>query len=96
MAGFLSKLFGGKGGSAEKVEAAVEYRGHQIRPAPMAVGGQFQVAGYIEKEIGGVLKSYRFIRVDKHPSRDDSIALILMKGQQIVDEQGDRIYDDLP
>ena len=39
------------------------------------------------------MKSYRFIRVDKHSSRDDAVALIIMKGQQIIDEQGDRIYD---
>lgn len=95
MAGFLSKLFGGKGGSDEKVDDAVEYRGHRIRPAPISAGGQFQVAGYIEKDIGGVTKSYRFIRVDKHARRDDAVTLIVMKGQQIIDEQGDRIYDPI-
>jgi len=93
MAGFLSKLFGGKGGG-EKVDDPVEYRGHRIRPAPVVNGGQYQVAGFIEKEIGGVTKSYRFIRVDRHASRDDAVTLIVMKGQQIIDEQGDRIYDD--
>ncbi|MCX5515707.1 hypothetical protein C3941_06345 [Kaistia algarum] len=96
MAGFLSKLFGSKGGSAETIDEATEYRGHRIRPAPMAVGGQFQVAGFIEKDVNGVTKSYRFIRVDKHASRDDAVTLIVMKGQQIIDEQGDRIYDQTP
>lgn len=92
MAGFLSKLFGGgKGG--EKVDDPVEYRGYLIRPAPITNGGQFQVAGFIDKEIGGEMKSYRFIRVDRHASRTDAVTLIVMKGQQIIDEQGDRIYD---
>lgn len=95
MAGFFSKLFGGKGGT-EKTDDPVEYRGHHIRPAPISSGGQFQVAGFIEKEIGGTVKSYRFIRVDKHSSREDAVALIIMKGQQIIDEQGDRIYDAAP
>jgi len=96
MAGFFSKLFGGKGGggSDQKAEDAVEYRGHWIRPAPALVGGQYQTVGFIEKEIGGVVKTYRFVRVDKHSSREDSVALIVIKGQQIIDEQGDRIYDD--
>ena len=34
MAGFFSKLFGGKGAS-EPTDDAVEYRGHHIRPAPI-------------------------------------------------------------
>lgn len=92
MAGFFSKLFGGKGAN-ETTDDAVEYRGHHIRPAPISSGGQFQVAGFIEKEIDGSVKSYRFIRVDKHSSREDAVTLIIMKGQQIIDEQGDRIYD---
>lgn len=92
MAGFLSKLFGGSK-AAEKTEEPVEYKGHQIRPAPITDGGQFQVAGFIEKEIGGVKKSYRFVRVDRHTSRDDTVNLIVIKGKQIIDEQGDRIYD---
>jgi hypothetical protein len=93
MAGFLSKLFGGKGGGENAAEAE-EYRGHRIRPAPFAAGGQYQTAGFIEKEIGGTLKTYRFVRVDKHTSREDAVALTLIKGRQIIDEQGDRIYDE--
>ena len=97
MVSFLKKLFGGgDAGGPDKAAAAdsVEYRGHMIRPTPMKAGAQFQTAGLIEKEIGGTVKSYRFVRVDKHASREDAVALIIIKGQQIIDEQGDKIYAD--
>jgi hypothetical protein len=98
MVSFLKKLFGGSdaGGKDAAADAdSVEYRGHMIRPTPMKAGAQYQTAGVIEKEIGGTLKSYRFVRVDKHSSRDDAVALIIIKGQQIIDEQGDKIYADV-
>ena len=96
MVSFLKKLFGGApaGGDNGADAEAVEYKGHLIRPTPMKQGAQFQTAGTIEKEIGGVVKSYRFVRVDKHSSREDAVSLIVIKGQQIIDEQGDRIYAD--
>lgn len=94
---FLKKLFGGGGGSesgsAGKPGAATEYKGYRIIPAPMQVGGQYQTAGSIEKDFDSSTKSYRFVRVDKHSSRADAEALIVIKGQQIIDEQGDRIFD---
>lgn len=100
MIGFLKGLFGGKDDAAPsgkkdgtRPEETLEYKGHRIRPAPFSAGGQFQTAGFIEKDFGGETKSYRFVRVDKHSSRDDAVALTLVKGQQIIDEQGDRIYD---
>lgn len=93
MVSFLKKLFGGGAAdTAGDAAEAEEYKGHLIRPAPIATGGQYQTAGFIEKTIDGSPKSYRFVRVDKHPSRQDSVALIILKGKQIIDEQGDKIY----
>ena len=100
MVSFLKKLFGGgaaaDGAGSAAAADSVEYKGHLIRPTPMKQGSHYQTAGTIEKEVGGSLKSYRFVRVDKHTSRDDAVALIIIKGQQIIDEQGDRIYDTAP
>jgi hypothetical protein len=93
---FLKKLFGGgssSGASADKTGPATKYRGYRILPAPMQVGGQYQTAGFIEKDFEGGSKRYRFVRVDKHSSKEDAEALIVIKGQQIIDEQGDRIFD---
>jgi hypothetical protein len=38
------------------------------------------------------VKEHRFIRVDTHASKDDAIAFSITKAQQIIDEQGDRIF----
>jgi len=92
---FLKKLFGGGGGSSpvETKGEATEYKGYNIRPAPYSEGGQYKTAGYIEKTIDGVEKSYRFVRVDSHTSRDAAADFAIIKGKQIIDEQGDRIFD---
>ena len=61
----LSALFGKLAPApAEKVPEPVEYKGFIIRPAPFKTEGQFQTAGTIEREIGGVRKEHRFIRAD--------------------------------
>ena len=58
----------------------------------MRAGSEYQLAGTIEKDVGGELKTYKFIRADRMSSKDDLIALALSKGRQIIDEQGDGIY----
>jgi hypothetical protein len=97
MASFLKQLFGrlaggSGGGGAEQAGEAVEYNGYQIRPTPFSEGGQYQTAGVIEKTTDAGTKSHRFIRAEKHPTREDAEAFSITKGKQIVDEQGDRIF----
>jgi hypothetical protein len=89
---FWKNLFGGGSRAAEQT-APVEYNGYLIRPAPFASEGRYQTAGTIEKEIAGVRKEYRFIRADTHASLDDAVAFSLSKARQIIDLQGDRIFD---
>jgi hypothetical protein len=89
----LARLFGGGGGSDDAATGpSVEYNGYTIRAAPYANKGQYQTAGFIEKEIGGETKQHRFVRADLHASREQAIEFSLLKAQQIVDEQGDRIF----
>jgi hypothetical protein len=91
---FLKSLFGGK--SAAKSEPAVEpvaYNGFTIRAAPYASEGQYQTAGTIEKEIDGVLKQHRFVRADRHASLESAVSFTVDKARQIVDLQGERIFD---
>lgn len=89
---FWKSLFGG----GEKAEAGPppgeEYNGFTIRPTPMQVGSEFQLAGTIEKTIDGELKSYKFVRADRMSSRDEAASLALAKGRQIIDEQGDKMF----
>ncbi len=62
---FLSALFGRLApASVEKIPEPVDYKGFIIRAAPYRSEGQYQTAGTIEREIGGVHKEHRFIRAD--------------------------------
>jgi hypothetical protein len=92
---FWSALFGKRGGAESAVKAAdpVEYNGYVIRPAPYKSDGQFQTAGTIEKEIGGVRKEHRFVRADRYAAYDDAVNFTTNKARQIIDLQGDRIFD---
>jgi hypothetical protein len=92
---FWSALFGGRGAaSAEKVSDPVDYKGYVIRAAPYKNNGQYQTAGSIAREIGGVRKEHRFIRADAYASYDDAVNFTLSKARQIVDLQGDRIFEE--
>ncbi|MCP8939276.1 HlyU family transcriptional regulator [Alsobacter sp. SYSU M60028] len=89
-----ARLTGGTGGpAAESASDPVEYKGYRIIATPFAEGGQYQTAGVIEKDFGGETKQHRFIRAEKHGSRGEAESFSITKGQQIVDQQGDRVFD---
>jgi hypothetical protein len=44
------------------------------------------------KEYPDGRKEQTFIRVDTHSSQDDAVAFSVIKAQQIIDEQGDRLF----
>lgn len=88
---FLKSLFGGA--PAEPAPSPGEdYKGFTIRATPMPVGGEFQLSGQIEKDIGGELKVHKFVRADRMSSREDAVNFALAKGRLIVDEQGERMF----
>jgi hypothetical protein len=87
----LRNLFG-SGAKAESRHEAVEYQGYLIRPAPQRQSSGWNTAGVISKEFPDGLKEHSFIRVDTHSSQDDAVAFSVIKGQQIIDEQGDRLF----
>jgi hypothetical protein len=74
----------------------VEYKGYRIIPAPYPSRGQHQTAGRIEKEFEDGVREHSFVRAETHPSREDAIAFSVRKAQQIIDEQGDRLFRDRP
>ena len=84
---------GGGAASTEVAAEAVEYKGYRIKPAPYRANNQFQTAGVIEKDFPDGVKQHRFIRAETHPSADDAVAFAVTKGKQIVDQQGDRMFD---
>jgi hypothetical protein len=39
------------------------------------------------------VKEHRFIRADTHQSKEDAVAFAISKAKQIIDLQGDRIFN---
>ncbi len=39
------------------------------------------------------MKQHRFIRADAYPGREDAISFTITKAKQIIDLQGDRIFE---
>jgi len=92
---FWKNLFGGGGGSEPKAPEtgdAENYKGFTIRPKLMSIGSEYQLAGVIEKEIDGEVKVYEFVRADRFSSRDDVQSFALAKARQIIDEQGNTLF----
>ena len=90
---FFKKLFGGGGAATEaKPVKSAEYKGFTIEARPYKEGGQFQLAGMISKEIDGVRKEHKYVRADRFTSIDEAAEIALVKGRQIIDEQGENIF----
>jgi hypothetical protein len=92
---FWKKLFGGGSGGQGEGEPGPgeDYKGFTIRAAPYESDGQFQTCGIVEKEVAGERKAHRFVRADRHASYEDAVAFSLQKARQVVDEQGERIFN---
>lgn len=94
---FWKRLFGG--GASEEADAQsakpvreVEHNGFVIQATPYKSEGQYQVAGVVTKEIGGTRKEHRFVRADRMASLDDATEISIMKGRQMIDQLGDRLF----
>ncbi len=96
---FLKSLFGGgkSGGDTStgpaKPTEVVQHRGFSIAATPFEEAGQYQVCGVISKVVNGVAKEHRFIRADRCAGIEAATTATLVKGRQIVDLQGDQVFD---
>lgn len=90
--GLFNKLFGGGKPSAPQEAEAVEYKGFHIHPAARPQGGQWLTAGIIRKQIDGATKEHSFVRADTHASPESANAFAVVKGRQLIDEQGERLF----
>jgi hypothetical protein len=94
---FLSALFGRRADTkAGQPAEPVEYKGFTIRAAPYKNNGHYQTAGTIEREVSGVHKEHRFIRADSYAAYEDAVTFTVNKARQIIDLQGDKIFDQAP
>ena len=94
---FLKSLFGLGGSTSSSTAPAgpvktLEHNGFKIEAQPYKEGGQFQTAGTISKEIEGARKEHKFVRADRFTTLEEAADFALMKGRQIVDEMGERVF----
>ena len=91
----LKGLFGGGAGGTEMAAGEpVEYKGYTIHPAPERTGSGWNTAGTITRAAAdGEARERRFVRVDTHTNKDDAISFSVTKAQQIIDEQGEELFD---
>ena len=92
---FLKRLFGGGDNANAPAAPAkeVEHNGFTIRATPYKEGAEYQTCGVVSKEINGELKEHRFVRAERFPSLDGAAEHSITKGKQIVDQQGERVFD---
>ena len=93
--GLFRNLFGG-GTAAEapaKAESPTEYNGYLIHPALRRQGSGWLIAGSITKAFPEGTREHQFIRADTFTDRADGVLFCIQKAKQIIDEQGDRIFD---
>jgi hypothetical protein len=88
----LSRLFGGS--SAPRPEQGPEiYKDFRILAEPINEAGKFRIAARIEREVGGEAKSHQMIRADTFDSADTAREMSAAKARQMIDEQGDALFD---
>ncbi|PKA43024.1 HlyU family transcriptional regulator [Rhizobium sullae] len=100
MASIFSSIFsmfsGGKAaepGASPKGEPQL-YGECAIYAEPRKEGGQYRLAGRIEKTVGGEVLVRNFIRADMFSSSDDAIECTVRKAQQIIDQHGPSLFAD--
>jgi hypothetical protein len=89
---WFSGLFGGKSSAKGESGPVREHKGFTITAAPVKESGQFRLAGVISKEIDGVMKEHRFVRADLFTSKDEAIQFAFMKGELIIDQSGEGMF----
>jgi hypothetical protein len=103
MASIFSSIFSMfSGGGAKQPGAARSavvsdpqpYADCTIYAAPQKEGGQYRLAGRIEKIVGDEVLVRNFIRADMFSSTADAIECTVRKAQQIIDQNGPSLFSD--
>ncbi len=96
IAGFFRRLSASERGDSapQALGAAVEYNGYAIQPTARREGSHWLTAGVISKEFPDGVKEHHFIRAETHPSKDGAREFAIVKAKQIIDERGDRLFEE--
>ena len=87
----LKRLFGG-GGAGKPAPQPIEYKGFLIFPEPIPEDGQFRLAGRIELEKDGEVKSHTLIRADLIRDREQAEEAAVFKAKQMIDQMGEMLF----
>jgi len=83
---FWSKLFGGA--KEPEVPLSEEYQGFSITPNPQKADGGYRIGALIEKDG----QSHDLIRADIIGDFETANQASIAKAQQLIDQQGDRLF----
>ena len=75
---------------------AVEYKGCLIHPASRRRDSQWLTAGVITKDFDDRTVEHPFVRADVYVSKEDADACAVLKGKRLIDERGDRLFEQPP
>ena len=90
----FDKLFSGDNREAgSKASTSVTYQEFEIRPAPAKESNGWRVQGTIVRGSGEDAQEHVFIRADACMDRDSAVALTVRKARQLIDEQGEKLFD---
>ena len=64
----------------------------ELAATPYKEGGQWQTCGTVSKTVDGEAKQHRFIRADRFSDEDAAADHAILKGQQIIDQLGERVF----
>ncbi len=91
----FKSLFGGTGEGKKVTSKAAEvtYEDFRIIAEPTQAGGQWQVSGRIEKQVGETVRSHTFIRADTLPDQESAANEMIRKAKLMIDQLGDQLFD---
>jgi hypothetical protein len=84
-----SKWFSAGAVQQTKPVKTLEYKGFTIEALPYKDGGQWQLAGRISRDG----KEHHFVRADKFSAVEDAADIAISKGQLIIDQSGEKIFN---
>lgn len=85
----------GAGADRNTADAAATetYKGFTIHAQPRKDPDGWRVAGRIEDTSGGESRSHDFIRADAFPDQQTAMTVTLRKAQQMIDQMGERLFE---
>ena len=84
------KLFGG---GREKEAPTAEHEGFHITATPIREGDTYRVCAVIEKDVEGETLRHELVRADTMQGLEAAQEASLRKAKQVIDEQGERIFE---